>query len=146
VGKNCVIGYSTEVARSVVGNDVWTHSSYVGDSVLGSNVSLGGGTVTGNLRLDEEEITSVVREKPIATGLNKFGTIIGDNSRTGIHTAIAPGMKIGSHCFVNSATLVTQDIPDGSFVKAKGAGELVIKPNIKRASAPEDRGTFRAKL
>ncbi|MBI4975221.1 NTP transferase domain-containing protein [Candidatus Peregrinibacteria bacterium] len=56
VGESCVIGFSTEIARSCLGNNVWTHSNYIGDSVIGNNVSFGAGTITGNLRLDEENI------------------------------------------------------------------------------------------
>ena len=146
VGRNCVIGYNTEIARSVLADDVWTHSSYVGDSVLGSNISLGAGTTTGNLRLDETEISSVVQENAVPTGLTKFGAIIGDHCRTGIHTCLAPGVKIGTDCFINSMTMVTEDVPNGSFVKSKNAGELVIRPNVKKVARPESRGQFKKML
>lgn len=146
IGRNCVIGYNTEVARSILGNDVWTHSSYIGDSVFGNNISLGAGTITGNLRLDEEEITSLVGGKPAPTELRKLGAIVGDGCRTGIHTCMAPGTKIGMGSFINSMTLVTADIPDMSFVKAKKTGLLDIRSNIKRPHSAVERAGFKKKL
>ncbi len=139
IGRDCVIGYNTEIARSVLGNDVWTHSSYVGDSVLGSDISLGAGTTTGNLRFDESIISSGVRGQAVLTGHTKLGSMIGDHCRTGIHTCISPGVKIGANSCINSNTLVTQDIPDGSFVKD---GE--VRPNKKLQAPPPDRGAFRS--
>lgn len=144
IGRRCVIGYNTEVVRSVLGDDVWTHSSYVGDSVIDSNVSFGAGTTTGNLRLDEGEISSVVKGEPVATGLDKFGTAIGRNVRTGIHTCISPGMKIGASSFIGSNLLVAQDIPDNSFVKATAL--LDVRPNKSASSAPMDREKFKKKM
>lgn len=117
IGERCVIGYSTEVARSILADDVWTHSSYVGDSVLASNVSLAAGTVTGNLRLDEELISSMVKGEKIPTHRQKFGAVLGEGCRTGIHTCLLPGVKIGPHSFISSGEIVSGDIPDTSFFK-----------------------------
>lgn len=144
VGKNCVIGYNTEVARSVVANDVWTHSSYIGDSVVGNNVSFGAGSVTGNLRLDEAEIKSMVKNESILTGRVKLGAIFGSGCRMGIHTSFAPGVKIGTGTFINSDILVTKDIPDDSYVTEKN-GEIDIRKNM-RGCPSGDRATFRKTL
>lgn len=147
IGKNCVIGYNTEVARSILGDDVWTHSSYVGDSVFGDNISLGAGTVTGNLRLDEGEITSMIGDAPIPTGLTKLGAIIGNGCRLGIHTSLLPGVKIGMHSFVSSTVMVNADIPDASFVKGVDpTGALIIRKNTKKAPEPAARTKFKKGL
>ncbi len=139
VGERCIIGYNTEIARSVLADDVWTHSSYVGDSVLASNVSLAAGTVTGNLRLDEELIASVVQGKKIPTQRQKFGAILGQYCRTGIHTCLLPGVKVGPGSFMSSGSIVSMDIPDGSFLK-----DGVIREN--RFVSETDRASFRRKL
>ena len=146
VGRNCVIGYNTEVARSVLGDDVWTHSSYVGDSVLAHNISFGAGTTTGNLRLDEQEITSIVGEKQIGTGRTKLGLIMGSGCRTGIHTCFSPGVKVGKGSFFNSMTMVTKDVSDDSFVKMKDVGALDVRPNVTKGNSPASRSAFRSKL
>jgi len=142
IGEQCVVGFGSEVKSSVIAHHVWTHMSYVGDSVVGYNVSFGGGSITGNLRLDEEEISSTVQNDEIPTGLRKFGTVIGNHCRLGIHTSINPGCKIGSGTFINSHTLISQDIPDGSFVTVKG-GETQIRENRIAPPPPEERATFR---
>lgn len=123
IGKNCVIGFSTEVARSFLGNDVWTHSNYIGDSVIGNNVSFGAGTVTGNLRLDEGEISAVSDDKKIPTGETKLGIITGDNIRIGINNSFMPGAKIGSDTFIGAGLVIAENIPEKSFVR----GEVTLK-------------------
>lgn len=142
VGEHCVIGYNTEVKSSVLSHHVWTHSTYVGDSVIGENVSFGAGSVTGNLRLDEGEIHSAVGEDRLNTGLSKFGTIIGDHVRIGIHAAISPGVKIGSETFIGSACQIAQDIPGESFAVMK-SGDIVVRPNKTKAPRPAARDKFK---
>lgn len=127
IGANCVIGFSSEIARSYVGDNVWTHSNYIGDSVIGDNVSFGSGAVTGNLRLDEKNIFVNVNGGKIDSGRVKLGLITGDNIRCGINASFMPGVKIGSNSFVGAGIAVGQDIPDGSYVTGKW--ELKIKPN-----------------
>ncbi len=83
--KNCVIYDNTNIAHS---------NSYIGDSVIGYNVNLGSGTTTANLRHDNANVKSFVKDKLVDTGRRKLGTIIGDNVHTGIFTQIYPGRKI----------------------------------------------------
>jgi bifunctional UDP-N-acetylglucosamine pyrophosphorylase/glucosamine-1-phosphate N-acetyltransferase len=142
VGQHCVVGYNTEVKSSVLANHVWTHSTYIGDSVVAENVSFGAGSVTGNLRLDEGEITSHWEGEHLNTGLTKFGTIIGPDCRIGIHTGINPGVKIGKGTFVSGGTFVTEDIPDESFVRMK-EGVMTVKQNTASAPKPQEREKYR---
>ncbi|MDP2642503.1 MAG: sugar phosphate nucleotidyltransferase [Candidatus Peregrinibacteria bacterium] len=123
IGKNCVIGFSTEVARSFLGDDVWTHSNYIGDSVIGNNVSFGAGTVTGNLRLDEGEISVIGDSQKMPIGENKFGIVTGDNIRVGINNSFMPGAKIGSDSFIGAGLVIAENIPEKSFVR----GEITLK-------------------
>ena len=145
IGDHCVVGYNTEVKGSALSHHVWTHSTYIGDSIIGENVSFGAGSVTGNLRLDEEEILTRSGDLHILSGLTKFGTVIGENCRVGIHTSINPGVKIGSGSFISSASLVSEDVPDESFVKMSG-GEMQVRKNKTRAPHPDARKEFRKKL
>ncbi|HRH74037.1 MAG TPA: hypothetical protein PLM62_13150, partial [Zoogloea sp.] len=104
----------------------------------------GAGTITGNLRLDEAEISSSVKGEPVGTGLDKFGTAIGEGARTGIHTCIGPGVKIGRNSFIGSNALIDKDIPDDSFVKTSVT--LDIRPNTKSPAKPADREKFKRKI
>lgn len=130
LGRGCVIGYSTEVARSFLSNDVWTHSNYVGDSVIGNNVSFGAGTVTGNLRLDEKNICVDCDGNKVDSGQNKFGLVTGDNIRVGVNTSFMPGIKVGSGSFIGAGIVVAKNIFEKSFVR----GEWDLKISENKAS------------
>lgn len=145
IGDDCIAGFCTEVKGSVLHSHVWTHMNYVGDSVIGHNVSFGAGTVTGNLRLDEEEVLCVVKGEATHTQRTKLGAIIGSHCRLGIHVSINPGITIGSHSFISTQTLVSKDIPEESFVQMK-EGVLDIRANRTKATTPDDREQFRKKL
>lgn len=143
IGKNCVIGYSTDVVRSYLGDDCWLHSNYIGDSVLGDNVSFGAGAVTANLRLDEGEISSVVGREKIATGLEKLGAIIGDNVRIGVNASIMPGLKIGADSFIGAGVVLYKDLPENKFCLLNQS--LSISRN-KKSVASKTREKFKKKI
>ncbi|OGJ57420.1 hypothetical protein A3H22_02440 [Candidatus Peribacteria bacterium RIFCSPLOWO2_12_FULL_55_15] len=145
IGSSCVIGFGTEVKASILGNHVWTHSTYIGDSIIGDNVCFGAGSVVGNFRLDEGLIFSMVGQDRVQTGLKKLGTIIGDDCRIGIHVSMNPGIKIGRGSFVSAATVVTKDAPDGSFVSMKN-GEMIIRNNIAPPPHPHGRLLFQVNI
>lgn len=127
IGAHSVVGSNTEVARSYLGEHVWLHRNYIGDSVLADNVSCGSGAVTGNLRLDEGEISTVVRDTKLPTGLKKFGVVVGQGSRIGINTSLMPGILIGQNNFISSGLTLTHNTPDQTFVRGKT--ELVLTTN-----------------
>lgn len=111
IGERSVVGFSTEVARSFVGDDTWFHSNYIGDSIIGNNVSFGAGAVCANLRFDEKNIDT--------SGRNKLGAIMGDNIRVGVNASIMPGVRIGSGTLIMSGLIVGQDIEANKFVSGK---------------------------
>lgn len=127
IGNDCVIGYGSEIARSYLGNKVWTHTNYVGDSIIGNDCSFGSGTVTGNLRFDEGNIQVMIKGEKVDSGFNKFGIITGDKVRTGINVSLMPGVKIGSNSIIGAGICINKDIEDNMFVYGKT--ELIIKEN-----------------
>lgn len=142
IGADCVIGFSTEVARSYLGSCVWTHSNYIGDSVIENNVSFGAGTVIGNLRLDECEISIDCDGNKFGTGGNKFGAIIGSDVRVGVNTSFMPGVKVGKGSFVGAGIVIAKNIPKKSFVR--GVFELKISEN--KCGVHGGREEFKKKL
>lgn len=143
LGAGCVAGYSTEIARSFLADQVWTHTNYIGDSIIGRNTSFGSGSVTGNLRLDEKDIPVMIGGEKISTGTNKLGAIIGENVRVGINTSLMPGIKIGNNCFIGGGISLAQDVPDSKFVYGKW--ELTMKDNTASIS-PSAREQMMKKL
>ena len=137
IGADCVTGFNTDITRSRIGDGCWFHTNYIGDSVIGKNVSMGSGTVTANLRLDDGEIQSVVKEERIDTGRSKLGAMIGENVRIGVNASTMPAIKIGSDSFIAAGIVLTQDIPSGSFVRPVSVG-FVVKENTKAAATSRD--------
>jgi len=143
IGKNCVVGFGTEIARSYIGGSCWFHTNYVGDSILADNVSMGAGAVLANLRLDGMEIKSVVKGEKLGTGRTKLGTIAGNNVRIGVNASVMPGVKIGKNSYVGSEVVLSSDLPEGKCCFLKQ--EYVIKNNIAVFSK-EERKNFKEKL
>lgn len=142
IGKNCVIGFGSEIARSHLSDNVWTHCNYIGDSVIGNNVSFGSGTVIGNLRLDEQHVKVDYDGKKVDTGSSKFGVVIGDNVRVGINVSLMPGIKIGSNSFIGAGIVVAKNIPDSTFVR----GKWELKMSENKFEKLKSRDSFKDKL
>lgn len=132
IGENSVIGYSSEIARSYLNHKVWTHTNYIGDSIIDQNVSFGSGCVTGNLRFDENEISVNVKNQKIKCGKNKLGAIIGKNVRFGVNTSLMPGIKIGQNSLIGAGLTIDQDIPNSSFVKQNQSNYIVTKNSFSQ--------------
>lgn len=110
IGSGCVLGNGTEITASVLGDYVMAkHLVYVGSSVIGNHVNLAGGTLVANLRHDGQNIKMMVNGKLVDTGRQKFGTIIGDHAKTGIHTSIYPGRKIDDSVWTAPGEIVKAD-------------------------------------
>lgn len=142
IGANCVIGFGSEIARSYLGDNVWTHCNYIGDSVIGNNVSFGSGTVIGNLRLDEQHVKVDYDGKKINTESAKFGAIIGDNVRVGINVSLMPGIKIGNNSFIGAGIVIAENIPDNTFVR----GTWKLKMSENKFDKLKSRDQFKDKL
>jgi len=136
IGEQCVIGYSSEIVRSNLHSHVWTHSTYLGDSVIGRNVAFGAGSVVANFRLDEGDISSMVQEEAVNTQRKKLGIMIGNDVRIGIHTSFAPGVKVGEGSFISSATYVSKDVGENKYVHTC---EGVLEERENKVSVPSVR-------
>jgi NDP-sugar pyrophosphorylase family protein len=97
VGDGALVGHCSEVARSYIGaRTAVTHFCYVGDSVLGNEVLLGGGVRTANRRLDAAEVrVHLPGQSSMPTGLISFGAAIGDRCRLGGGVHLNPGTCVG---------------------------------------------------
>ncbi len=143
IGADSVTGFNTDITRSYIGEGCWFHRNYIGDSVLGNNVSLGAGAALANLRLDEGIISSSVQGENVDTGRIKLGAIIGSDVRIGVNASIMPGVKIGSGSFVGAGVLLGRDLSEGSFCAMKP--QYTITPNIHSLSGKR-RDNFRKRL
>lgn len=111
IGNKCHIGQAVEIKNTIVmDNSNVPHLSYIGDSVLGEGVNLGAGTITANLRHDNQNIQAMNNGEKCDTGRRKLGAIIGDQVHTGINTSIYPGRKIWPWKATLPGEIVTKDI------------------------------------
>lgn len=96
LGEDSRVGNAVEVKNSVLFPSATVgHLSYVGDSVVGSNVNFGAGTKVANLRHDDANVRMNVKGSSVDTGRRKLGVVCGDDVKTGINTSLNAGVKLG---------------------------------------------------
>jgi UDP-N-acetylglucosamine diphosphorylase / glucose-1-phosphate thymidylyltransferase / UDP-N-acetylgalactosamine diphosphorylase / glucosamine-1-phosphate N-acetyltransferase / galactosamine-1-phosphate N-acetyltransferase len=111
IGSNCYIGNGAEVKNSIIYNNTYvSRQCYVGDSIIGTHVTLGAGTCTENHRHDGRHHVSTIQGKPVNTGRLKFGAILGDGVRTGVNTSLEAGIKIGIARTTAPGSVIRKDL------------------------------------
>ncbi|WP_336133464.1 bifunctional sugar-1-phosphate nucleotidylyltransferase/acetyltransferase [Natronomonas amylolytica] len=110
IGEDCHIGHGVELKNSVVmaGSNV-PHLSYVGDSLLGTDVNLGAGTQVANLRHDGADVKQTVKGDRVSTGRRKYGVVAGPGAKTAINTSLAPGLVLSAGATTAPGESVTRD-------------------------------------
>ncbi len=95
------------------------HKAFVGDSILGSDVNLGSGTMLSNLPITFEKSAASHTPQTISidwedtrydTGLSKLGAILGDRCRVGCNSVLNPGVVLGAGCMVYALTSVRKGV------------------------------------
>lgn len=120
VGDGAVMGNSCEFKNCILFDEAKApHFNYVGDSILGHGAHLGAGVILSNVKLDHHEIMVMAPEGPIATGLTKFGAIVGDRTEIGCNAVINPGSVLGRDCIVYPTVNFRGVLPQGSVVKLR---------------------------
>ena len=103
VGEKCRIGNFVELKKTKLGNGSKTaHLSYLGDTTIGTESNIGGGTITANY-----------------DGVNKHKTIIGNNTGTGCNSVLIAPITVGDNAYVAAGSTITDDVPDNSLVIAR---------------------------
>lgn len=110
IGDHCHIGQAVEVKNSLIMDRTSiAHLSYCGDSVIGSKVNFGAGTISANLRHDGRDQRFMVGDQLVDTGRRKLGVVVGDGVHTGIHTSFYPGRKLWPGTATTPGTVVQRD-------------------------------------
>ena len=110
VGEHCHVGHGVEVKNSVLmtGTNV-PHLSYVGDSLLGTDVNLGAGTQVANLRHDDADVEQTVKGERVSTGRRKYGVVAGPGAKTGVNTNLYPGVVLSANARTRPGESVDSD-------------------------------------
>lgn len=126
VGEGAVVGNSTELKNVVLFNKVQVpHYNYVGDSILGYRAHMGAGSITSNVKSDKTLVVVKDTEEQIATGLKKFGAMLGDCVEVGCNSVLNPGTVVGKNSQIYPTSCVRGVIHENSIYKKRG--EIVEK-------------------
>lgn len=121
VGKNCVVGNSTELKNVILFDNVQVpHFNYVGDSILGYKSHMGAGSITSNVKSDKSLVAVKLGDEKIQTDLKKFGAILGDYVEIGCNAVLNPGTIIGRNSTVYPTSMVKGVIEESTILKNNG--------------------------
>ncbi len=119
IGKNCVVGNSTELKNAILFDGVQVpHYNYVGDSILGHKAHMGAGSITSNVKSDKGLVVIKGIDKIYNTGLKKLGAMLGDYVEVGCNTVLNPGVVVGKHSNIYPLSSVRGIIPSNSIYKS----------------------------
>ncbi len=109
LGEYVHIGNFVEIKKTTVGNSTKiNHLSYIGDSIIGSNVNVGAGTITCNY-----------------DGANKHLTIIEDGAFIGSDTQLVAPVKIGRNATIGAGSTITKNAPDGQLTLSRSKQDSI---------------------
>jgi len=99
LGDKVIVGNFVEIKQSIIGPDSrMKHLAYIGDTVMGSNVNIGAGTITCN-----------------HDGANKHKTTIKDNAYIGSNNTLVAPLMVGKGAFTAAGSVITDNVPDNAL-------------------------------
>ena len=111
IGKNCKVGQAVEIKNSIImDNSYVSHLTYAGETIVGRNCNVGGGTIFANLRLDEKNVKMEINGLRADSGKRKLGAIIGDNVKFGTRVTVMPGKRIWPNLLIPACHTVDEDV------------------------------------
>jgi bifunctional N-acetylglucosamine-1-phosphate-uridyltransferase/glucosamine-1-phosphate-acetyltransferase GlmU-like protein len=105
VGPGCEVKTSFVFSHSAL-----AHFNFVGDSMVGSHVNLEAGAVIANHYNERRDKKIMVRigGKYYATGVQKFGALVGDHTKIGANSVLSPGTILDRDTIVKRLELIDQ--------------------------------------
>jgi UDP-N-acetylglucosamine diphosphorylase/glucosamine-1-phosphate N-acetyltransferase len=121
VGEVCKVG--GEIEDSIIlGYSNKQHEGFLGHAYVGEWVNMGAGTDNSDLKNTYSTVKVPVKGKRVDSGKLFVGLIMGDHTKTGIHTMFTTGTVVGPGCNVFGGDFPPQYIPPFSW---GGSGGLV---------------------
>lgn len=111
LGEQVSIGPGCEVKSSfVMPHTALAHFNFVGDSIVGSFVNMEAGSILANHFNERKEkvIDVLIRQQRISTGINKFGSLLGDGCKIGANAVLSPGSILQPNTTVKRLELIEQ--------------------------------------
>jgi NDP-sugar pyrophosphorylase family protein len=110
--KQVSIGPGCEVKSSYLfSNSALAHFNFVGDSIIGSQVNMEAGSVIANHYNERKEkvIKVMLEGNPISTEIDKFGALVGDQTKIGANAVLSPGTLLLPKSIVKRLELIEQN-------------------------------------
>jgi len=134
IGKHCKVGGELS---NVVFHDYSNkaHGGFLGNSVLGSWCNLGAETTSSNLKntYGKVKIYSDREKSLVKSELIFCGLLMGDHSKTGIHTAFNTATVVGAFCNVFGPDTPPKHIPSFSWGGSDGLEVYKVEQAISTA-------------
>ncbi|WP_108867759.1 DapH/DapD/GlmU-related protein [Aquimarina aquimarini] len=111
LAENVKIGASCEIKSSCIfNNSAIAHFNFIGDSVIGQKVNFEAGSITANHYNERKEKRIFVTYNGIIidTKTEKFGSLVGDNSKIGANAVLSPGTILEANSIVKRLELIEQ--------------------------------------
>lgn len=113
--KSVKIGPGCEIKSSIIcSNTAIAHFNYIGNSIVGRNINFEAGSIAANHYNERanKKISVLHNSEIIETNSDKFGSLIGDNSRVGANAVLSPGTILIKNSIVKRLELVEQVVPE----------------------------------
>lgn len=103
------VGTHVEIKNSTIGEGSKVpHLSYIGDTVMGSGVNIGAGSITCNY-----------------DGKHKSRTVIGDDVFVGSDTMMVAPVTIGDGALVGASSCITSDVPADALALERSKQQII---------------------
>jgi NDP-sugar pyrophosphorylase family protein len=105
------IGPGCEIKNSIIcSGSAIAHFNYIGNSIVGRNVNFEAGSIAANHyneRIDKR-IFVLYQSEVMDTGVEKFGSLVGDSSKIGANAVLSPGTILEKNTVVKRLELIEQ--------------------------------------
>ncbi len=105
------IGPSSEIKQSIIfDKTAIAHFNYIGNSIIGKNTNFEAGSICANHYNEREDKSIFIKhdDQIIDTKTEKFGALVGDNSKIGANAVLSPGTILEKKSIVRRLELIEQ--------------------------------------
>ncbi|MCL6219224.1 DapH/DapD/GlmU-related protein [Zunongwangia pacifica] len=111
LGNSVKIGPGSEIKQSIIlDHTAIAHFNYIGNSILGKSINFEAGSLCANHYNErkEKQISVKYKNQIIDTKTEKFGSLVGDNSKIGANAVLSPGTILEKNSIVKRLELIEQ--------------------------------------
>lgn len=111
LSKSVKVGPSSEIKQSIIfDNAAIAHFNYIGNSIIGQNINFEAGSICANHYNERQNKNIWVTQNGtiIDTKTEKFGSLVGDNSKIGANAVLSPGTILEKCSIVKRLELIEQ--------------------------------------